>query len=568
MRPLVPAGALLLLCAATPALATPASAATAATVAQKAAGSAESALGLLSVTAAGHTVDVATVELVSDRTGASPVARVVVTPLAVDGTAYGQQSIDSGSATVPALPGASVPSVPGVLTVASPAITAAASASDDSATSSAGAQSLGSLSVLGLTVDLSGAAEAVTGVTSSASTASKTVRVSDLSLPSIAELLAGLGLDLDLVPLDTLLTLVDELGLAVTTAFTTAMGAVDTAQAEVTALTATLASATSQLAAASGAVDTAVAALTTAIGSSGLTEAGIAALPDAGKALLPNAVLGAYNDLVAARSAADAAQAAVDAAQAAVDAAQAVLAAAVAAALDAVQALLDGTPLLSLDSLEVSTSAVAKTAKPGGQTAEVVGGEVVGLHVLGTDVLDTVLGSSSVDLLDVTDGLLDEVDSVVDGLTGTLASVLSDVAGLELTAPQVDVLGSATRTGVVGGFGEAETLVSALSVTLPRITLPTSLALPGVGALPAFEGVSAVNGALSSLAGSVDLVTLTELSRFRPAVVAGPSTGTPTTAPTLPSTGGAPGALVGLGLLTAAGAVLVVRRRLAVPTAG
>lgn len=565
MRPLVPAGALLLLCAATPALATPASAAVSA--AHQAAGSAESALGLLSVTAAGHTVDVATVELVSDRTGAAPVARVVVTPIAVDGTAHGQQTVESGSATVPALPGAGVPSVPGVLSVGSPAITAAASSNDDSATSSAGAQSLGSLSVLGLAVDLSGAAQAVTGVTSSASTATKTVQVSDLSLPSIAELLAGLGLDLDLVPLDTLLTLVDELGLVLTSAVTTATGAVDTAQAELTALTATLTAATSQLAAATATVDTAVAALTSAVGSTGLTEAAIAALPDTGKALLPTAVLGAYNDLAAARSAADVAKAGVDAAQAAVDAAQAVLAAAVAAALDAVQGLLDGTPLLSLDSLEVSTTAVARSAKAGGQTAEVVGGEVVGLEVLGTDVLDTVLGSSSVDLLDVTEEVLDEVDQVVDGLTGTLASVLSDVAGLELTAPQVDVLGSATRTGVVGGFGEAETVVSALSVTLPRITLPTSLALPGAGALPAFEGVTAVNGALSSLAGSVDLVTLTELSRFRPAVVGAPTTGTPTTAPTLPSTGGAPGALVGLGLLTAAGAVLVVRRRLAAPSA-
>lgn len=567
MRPLVPAGALLLLCAATPALATPASAATAAVVSQKAAGSAESALGLLSVTAAGRTVDVATIELISDRLSATPVAKVVVTPIAVDGTPYGQQTITSGSATVPALPGASIPSVPGVLSVGSPAVNAAASSTDSGSTSSAGAQSLGSLSVLGLTVDLSGAAEAVTDVTGTASTATKRVQVTDLALPSIAELLAGLGLDVDLLPLDTLLTLVDELGLVLTSAVSTAIEALDAAQAELTAVTATLTSALAQLSAATDVVDTAVAALTTAIGSTGLTEASIAALPAEARALLPAPVLAAFNDLVAARSAADAAQAVVNTAQAVVDAAQTAVQTAVAVVIDAVEALLDGTPLLSLDSFEVSTEALATSAKAGGQQASVTGGEIVGLNVLGTDVLDTVLGTSSVELLEVTDEVLDEVDAVVDGLTGTLASVLSDVAGLELTAPQIDVLGAATRTGVVDGFGEAETLVSALTVTLPRITLPTSLSLPGVGALPAFEGVTAVNGALSSLAGSVDLVTLTELSRFRPAVTSAPPTGTPTTGPTLPTTGGAPGALVGLGLLTAAGAVLVVRRRTAVPAA-
>jgi hypothetical protein len=555
VRPLVPAGALLLLCAATPALATPALAAGA----TPAAGTASSALGLLSVTAAGHTVDVATVELVSDTASGAKSAQVVVTPLAVDGTPYGQQTIGSGSSTVPALSGAAVPSVPGVLEVAAPAITA--SADDAGPTSKAGAGSLGALTVLGIPVTVDGTAEAVTGVTGALATSTKDVSVTDLSLPSVTDLLAGLGLDVSALPLETLQTLVDELGLALTGAVTTANAAVDAAQAQVDAAAADVTTATADLAAATAAVDTALATLTTALGST--TLAAFEALPQLAKDALGPAVNDAYAAYVASLSTRTAAQTALAAAQALVDTLQTTLATAVAAAVGALEGLLDGVPLLSVDSIQVATRAVASSAEPGGQNAEVVGGEVVGLEVLGTDVLDTVLGSSSVDVLALTDEALDGIATVVDDLTGTLAGVLSDVAGLELTAPVVDVLGSATRTGVVDGFGEAETLVGLLSVQLPRITLPTALQLPGVGSLPAFEGVSAVNGALTSLAGSVDVVTLTELSRFRPATTAAPTAPTSPTAPTLPQTGGLPAAGAGLTLLVAAGALVLLRRRTA-----
>ncbi len=563
MRKLMPAGALVLLCAVTPALATPALAATAA----KAAGSATSSVGLLSIAAGGHTFDVATLALLSDTIAAAPVAKVVVTPLVVDGTAYGQQTITpaSGATTVPALPTSGLTGIPGVVEVVSPAITASAETPTTGPKASAGAQSLGSLTVLGLPVSLAGTAQVVTGVTSGAATATKQLAVSNLALPSIADLLAGLGLDLSKVPLDTLLALVDQLDLVVTGAFTTAMAAVDGVQAQITTATATLASVTAQLAAATAAVDSALAALNTALAGTGLTAAAFAALAPAAQALLP-VPLAAYNTYLTTLSTQNALQGAVALAQAAIDALQATLATALAALFDAVRAILDGTPLLSLENLEISTSAVATSASAGGQTATIAGGQITGLKVLGTDVLDTVLGVNSINVLDLTGSVLGEVTAVADGLTGTLASVLSDVAGLELTAPTIDVFGKTTRTGVVNGFGEAETAVSALSVTLPRITLPSALSLPGVGTLPAFEGVTAVNGVLASLAGSVDLLTLRELSRFRPAVVAAPPAAPPTpNAPTLPSTGGNPaGGLAGMVLLLAAGALVLVRRRTSV----
>ena len=97
------------------------------------------------------------------------------------------------------------------------------------------------------------------------------------------------------------------------------------------------------------------------------------------------------------------------------------------ALLGAVTAVLDGTPLVSFDSLSVLTRSAATTNTDGGQEAVITGGELTGLKVLGTDVLDDVLGTSSVDLLDLVGGTLADVNALVAGLSGTLSSVLSSV---------------------------------------------------------------------------------------------------------------------------------------------
>ncbi len=317
------------------------------------------------------------------------------------------------------------------------------------------------------------------------------------------------------------------------------------------------------------------------------------------------AVTTATADLAAAQSVADLAAAAVTALksavaalQAALDALQKTLDALLAALkglltgvqaqldalLGAVTAVLDGTPLVSIDSISVQTLARSTSASKGGQEASIVGGELTGLHVLGTDVLSNVLGTTKVDVLSLTGSTLSKVTSAINGLTGTLSSVLSTVPGfpaLSVPAPQITLLGKSTSTDVVNGFGVARNSVKALSITLPAITLPLGLALPNAAALPALSGLPAAGGVAAAAVGDVtqlvskpitlSLLGLSEQSAFRPAVVAAPTAGTPTSggagtptsggvgAPSLPTTG-LPAGLAILAILLI-GTALTLRRR-------
>ena len=193
----------------------------------------------------------------------------------------------------------------------------------------------------------------------------------------------------------------------------------------------------------------------------------------------------------------------------------------------AVTARLDATPLVSLDSVTVRTRAAATSASAGGQAAEIVGGEVRGLHVLGTDVLANVLGTSSVDLLDLASGTLASVTSALNGVTATLSSVLSNVPALptlSVPAPQVGLLTKTTSTSVSGGFGRASTSLRLLQITIPAITLPATVALPGASSLPAFGALRAqAVGDLVSTPISLSVGTLTDAVAFRPAATAAAS---------------------------------------------
>jgi LPXTG-motif cell wall-anchored protein len=213
---------------------------------------------------------------------------------------------------------------------------------------------------------------------------------------------------------------------------------------------------------------------------------------------------------------------------------------------------------------------------------------VAGLHVLGTDVLSDVLDVTEVDLLDLTTTQLTAVDALVGTLTGALSEVLSTVPlfpDLAVPAPQVDVLVADPSTGVVDGFGVASAIVQLLQVTLPPITLPLDLALPGAASLPVFGAgdLSALAvGDLVSQELSLGIGSLGPSARFRPAVSAAAPGGTPTPTPTptAPGTGttrppttttttsgrplpatGAPALLGAAGLALLAGAALVRRRR-------
>jgi LPXTG-motif cell wall-anchored protein len=654
-RPPVRPSPLLSAAAAAALLAAVAGPATAATTPAPAKGIASSSVTLLGVAAGGHTASAGTLELLSDMLGAESVAKILLTPLTADGTTYGQQTVtpENSPLTSPALTtGALAPALNGLIGLTSPVIDASVTNVAGEPKTAAGADSFGGLNVLGLPVALDGALEVGSAVTrAGGAVGEKTVVVEDLALPSVADLLGALGLDLKALPVDVLTELLEELDL-VNTAVTTADKAltdataaiqtqIDAAQAEVDKAAAALAAETaklagpqsqlaaaeqdlaaktaalqpaknavaaaqSQLTAANTAAATAQSQLTAAQAAAALgTVGGVVPAPlaaavtaaqtavDAANASVTaasSAVTTATNDLAAAQSAVDVAQAAVNALkntiaaiQTTIDGLQKVLDAAVAALrnlltgvqplidqlLGAIMAVLDGTPLVSFDSLSVVTEAIASSNTSGGQTAKVVGGELVGLEVLGTDVLSNVLGTSSVDLLDLVGGTLADVNGLIAELTGTLSSVLSTVPQfptLSIPAPQVGLLQKSATTDIVNGFGVASTSVKGLSLTLPSVSIPTALALPGAAELPALDGITQVAGLLTSAPVKVDVATLSSNSRFAPAVVAAPGTGTPTTgtptgaAPQLPRTGPTQ-ALAVLGLVLMAGAVIARRRR-------
>ena len=620
----------------------PAAARSTAVDAAPAAGTATSALQVLSLALANHRLQVGRLALISDTVAASPVAQVVVTPLTLDGTAYGEQTVTPASspATVPVVDSSAVvpAALAGLAAVKSPAFDVSASNSDG-ASSKAGAASLGAVSVLGIPLSLDGTVDVSSLVDSSNALGEKNVTVKNVALPSIADLLAALGLDLPKLPVDTLTNLIKGLNLT-STAVTTAQQAlataeaaiktqIDAAQKAVDDQQAVLDAAKTQLASKLTALDSAkanlapataaVAAAQTAFDNAKTAQTAAAAaitavLPvgttlDQYLVLFPgSALVTTYNNATAlvtstgtalanAKTAADAAQAVVNAAQAAVDLAQKAVTDATAllstllatlngllgqvgpqldALLAAITALLDGTPLVSIDSISIQTQALVTSAEQGGQTAKIVGGEVVGLHVLGTDVLNNVLGSSSVDLLDLVGSTLTSVNTAIGGLTGTLSSVLSNVPSLPslaIPAPQIGLFTKTTSTDIAGGFGLAQNSLEALTITIPAITLPAAVALPNAASLPAISGLP-VSGALGTAAVgdlvskpiTLGLVTLSEQSKFHPAVTTAPGGATPpgTANPESPNlaTTGLPAGIALLALLLVGGALLL-RRRLA-----
>jgi hypothetical protein len=272
---------------------------------------------------------------------------------------------------------------------------------------------------------------------------------------------------------------------------------------------------------------------------------------------------------MSADSAATAAQAAVDAAQALVDTAQALvitltgtLTGALTTLLNAVMGVLNNTPLVSLQSLEVSTRAAVSSASKGGQHAEVVGGVVKGLKVLGVDVLDAALGSSTLDLEGAVTSKLAEVNGLIAEVTGTLSDVLSSIPtlpALDIPAPVIGLLTKSTSTSISGGFGRASTALHALSISLPAITLPTSVAVPGAANLPGLEGVTQTAGKLTSAPLSMDMLTLHDQAAFRPALAgSNPGTGTPNDSG-LAGTG-LPTGVAAMALLLSLSALLLRRR--------
>ena len=650
--------------------------ATAATAPAPAKGVASSSVTLLGVAAGGHTVTAGTLELLSDMLGAQSVAKVLLTPLTADGTAYGQQSVTPASSpvTAPSVDSSAlVPALAGVASVRTPVLEATAADPDGEPSTTAGAASLGALSVLGLPVSLNGSVDVGSAVgRTTGAVGEKTIVVEDVALPSLADILAALGLNVPALPVEVLTELLNELDLVTTTiadlekqladATAAIQAQIDQAQADVDKASADLAAKTDELAGkqselaaaeqdlqtktaalnsaktalaaeqqklddANATLTSATATLTSLLGTTSIST--YESLSPEAKALLDptGAIAAAYQAYKAAQTAVTEATAAVTTAttavanaQSAVDLAAAAVAtlraavAALQAVVDELQALLDaalavlqnilkdvqplidslkaailavldGTPLLSFDSLSVVTEATATSNQDGGQSARIVGGELSGLKVLGTDILGDVLNTGTVDVLEITTSQLEAINGLIGDLTGALSSVLSSVPQfptLSVPAPEVGLLTKSTSTDVVDGFGVASTSVKGLSITLPSVSIPTALALPGAIDLPALDGVTQVAGLLTSAPIKIDLATLSSNARFAPAVAGTgtpstgtpstgtpstgtPSTGTPSTgtpgtaAPQLPRTGASQAlAALGLGLMVAA---FAARRR-------
>jgi hypothetical protein len=537
-------------------------------------GSAVSRLTVLRVTLNGDFVDAGDLRAVADN-AAPHVAKLVITPLDSSLTGpVGQQTItpSDGDSTVPGTPkSVSLPdSGTALLNITGPTFGAEAVDNATQVSATAVLDALGQIDLLTVPLDLSAAELSdVAKVTSSTASATKTLSVGGLALPSIQDLLASLGIDLDTlleqITQGRLNDLVDLIGGNVDALNT----AVDDAQAGLSALTGTqaprtFAGATAQLSSAQddrdaadadlsdanaafdAALDTIWAAQTgivqTALSAAGLDNTTTAdeflALDNTALTTIAGLLSGTdFSNLTDLADAVAVAETALAAAQAVVDAANALV--------DALQDLVNGVldivqgsddPLAALSDIEVTTSAVA--AKTPTADADVSVGDV---HVLGALTP------------------LNSLTSVLGGVTDTLSGVLESVAGVSFTAPKIAVGTPATSTDQQGQTRFAAASITGVTLTLPELSIsgaaPAGLELAGIP-----DGVS----------GSVVIGQLAETASWTPAGATvtdnpnnpnSPTPNTPNGGSPLPDTGGRV-LLPFIGLLTL-GAGLALRRRLA-----
>jgi len=499
------------------ALALPAGAATS-TAAQ---GSATSSLTILKVTVAGQTITAGQIAAVAANTSPHQ-AKLVVTPLDSSLTGpLGQQTISpsDGASTVPTAPkSAALPS--GLGSVTGP--TFDVKASDDAAgvLTSAALKALGSVTLLTVPVDLKTASltdEAK--VTSTESSASKSLELGSLSLPSLNDLLASLGVNLNaLLGQLTQGQLTQLVGLVTSTtsgAVKTANDAVDAAQGAIAGtVPGTLDQAAAALTSANTALTTAKTTVTSATSAFSTPFAAIPALSlgalgvpttttaDQFLGLTPalQAAVDALSaaDLTSLANAVKTAETAVTTAQAAVDAVQA-LVTALTNLLNTVLSSIagDSNPLAALGDIKLTTSAIA--AKTPKAAADVSVGSV---HVLGQ-------------LTPLT-----SLTSALDGVMTTLSSVLESVTGVSFTPAKIAVGKPTHSVQSTGATTFANAAVTGVTLTLPSITLPQSLALAGVP---------------TGISGSIELGALTDKAQYTPGTATPSTPNTPNT-PNTPST--------------------------------
>ena len=515
-------------------------------------GTAQSSLQILDLRVAGKTVQAGGIAAVARNTP-SRLAQLVVTPVAVDGAATGQQTVTSSSSPA-TVPSTAIPpvGVPGVLSVNGPTFDVSAKESATEVLTSAALKAIGSVSLTpaGLaTLPINLSAVSMNNqakVTALSSEAGKQLVIGDLSLPSINQLFNALGIDLNALldqltqgnltklgglvdaSLATLNSAVDSAQAALVAAHQSAPDTLAGATAALTPATDAVNTATSNLSAAQGALSAANSAWTTALTNAlglpviggVLSGAGIttSTTPDEYLALVAGNSALSVQSLVDAANAAVSAQTAETAAQTLLDTATQVLAL-VNDLVDALQNLVNGVanavtsngdPLAALGNITVQTKAVAAGTSP-------------------TPVAEANLGTLSV--LGVSKSV-SQLTSALNAATKTLTDVLTSVSGVAFTPPAISVGTGHTSTSKVGQTRKATASITGLTITLPSIALPAALSTV-TNAITGGVGIS--NGTVSVLGGSVAVATMAESAAYTPATTTTSTPGTTTGSPNEPS---------------------------------
>lgn len=474
-------------------------------------------------TLAGHAVSIGTLTANAQTLSATQAPSVAFTPVTLDGVMTGTVTVTPANSPK-TVGGVSTGALPlNVLSATSPSATlsaASVSASRNATLSS----KLGSAKILGLTVTLNGGLDVGSVTDASHASAAKTLTITNIALPNLADIIAALGIDITKLPAGTLNNLVSQLPVAVSAATEAAIQAantaIDTAQSQLDAAQATYDSATAALNTAAGDLDTALAGvdystITLPNGMSAPLDHNdwdtLTAMGTAGTTVR-TAITTLDPAVGTAATAYETAKTAYGTAQTALSAATAALTSALGTLAGLVEGVLAGTPLVSVGAAKIGTTANVGSAKSAAVT-----GSISGVKIMGEDLLKTLTGSSTLDAAKVAGDLASQVNAELSDLSDTLSGVLSTVTGatgLVVPAPKIEVLAKKTSTGVSGAFGTADATVTALSVSLGSATIPQVYALPGAGSLP---GVLASATGFKTAPLSVKVGVLGEAARFRPA---------------------------------------------------
>jgi hypothetical protein len=520
-------------------------------------GSATSTLTLLELHLLGQSITAGRIAMVAANDALPHTAQLVITPLSSSATGpVGQQTVTPGTSatTVPGTP-RSITLPNGLGKVTGPTFAVQAKDGAGAVLAAAKLSALGSINLTQLPLSLSLNAASLSDtaeVVSQSASGVKTFSLGNLSLPSVAALLDALGVR----PVATLDQMTQgnltKLAGVVTDATTGAVGAansnVDTIQAQLSSPAQSVAAANSELSSAENDVtqantafgtawSSAYSAATTA-GTSGLVDtalstAGVSNPPSADQfnALQPADVAALqpifdvidstlWTTLTQDATAVDAAEQVVTLVNQLVDSLQA-LVQAVLGAIDA-----DTDPIASLGGLSVQTKAVAAKAPSANAAVKVATVNVLGL----TKTLSSLTQALTAQLQPLT-------------------QALNSVAGISFTPPKIAVGVPTHGTSTSGATRSAHAGVSAVTVTLPTITLPSALHVAGVPA---------------AVSGSLRVGVLAEKATWTPSVsqtVTTPDQQPPTTGngPQLSDTGGRIALPIVAVVVLAAAAVL--RRR-------